>query len=51
MRKREKVSTPTPDNAAWTTPEELTAAILLFAFGRGRDDQWGKNPFVWIVLI
>jgi NAD(P)-dependent dehydrogenase (short-subunit alcohol dehydrogenase family) len=26
--KREKVSAPTPDNAAWTTPEELTAAIL-----------------------
>jgi NAD(P)-dependent dehydrogenase (short-subunit alcohol dehydrogenase family) len=26
--KREKVSAPTPENAAWTTPEELTAAIL-----------------------
>jgi NAD(P)-dependent dehydrogenase (short-subunit alcohol dehydrogenase family) len=26
--KREKVSTPTPDNAAWTTPEELAAGIL-----------------------
>jgi NAD(P)-dependent dehydrogenase (short-subunit alcohol dehydrogenase family) len=26
--KREKVSAPTLDNAAWTTPEELTAAIL-----------------------
>lgn len=26
--KREKVSAPTPDNAAWTTPEELSAAIL-----------------------
>jgi NAD(P)-dependent dehydrogenase (short-subunit alcohol dehydrogenase family) len=26
--KREKVSAPTPDNAAWTTPEELTAAVL-----------------------
>ncbi len=26
--KREKVSAPSPDNANWTTPEELTAAIL-----------------------
>jgi NAD(P)-dependent dehydrogenase (short-subunit alcohol dehydrogenase family) len=26
--KREKVSNPTPDNASWTTPEELTASIL-----------------------
>lgn len=26
--KREKVSAPSPDNAAWTTPEELTAAAL-----------------------
>lgn len=26
--KREKVSAPSPDNATWTTPEELTAAIL-----------------------
>jgi NAD(P)-dependent dehydrogenase (short-subunit alcohol dehydrogenase family) len=26
--KREKVSTPTPDNASWTTPEELCAATL-----------------------
>lgn len=26
--KREKVTDPTPENAAWTTPEELTAAIL-----------------------
>ena len=25
---RKKVSVPTPDNASWTTPEELTAAIL-----------------------
>ncbi|MGB8212974.1 MAG: SDR family oxidoreductase [Anaerolineales bacterium] len=26
--KREKISAPSADNAAWTTPEELTAAIL-----------------------
>lgn len=26
--KREKVSAPTPQNAAWSTPEELSAAIL-----------------------
>jgi NAD(P)-dependent dehydrogenase (short-subunit alcohol dehydrogenase family) len=26
--KREKVSAPSPDNAPWTTPEELTAGIL-----------------------
>jgi NAD(P)-dependent dehydrogenase (short-subunit alcohol dehydrogenase family) len=26
--KREKVSNPTPDNASWTTPEELTASLL-----------------------
>ena len=26
--KREKVSAPAPDNAAWTTPEELASAIL-----------------------
>jgi len=26
--KREKVSAPSPENAAWTTPEELTAGIL-----------------------
>ncbi len=26
--KREKVSAPTADNSTWTTPEELTAAIL-----------------------
>ncbi len=26
--KREKVSAPSPDNASWTTPEELTAGIL-----------------------
>jgi NAD(P)-dependent dehydrogenase (short-subunit alcohol dehydrogenase family) len=26
--KREKVSAPRPDNATWTTPEELTAGIL-----------------------
>ena len=26
--KREKVSNPTPDNASWTTPEELAAGIL-----------------------
>ena len=26
--KREKVQSPSPENAAWTTPEELTAAIL-----------------------
>jgi len=26
--KREKVSVPSPDNASWTTPEELTAGIL-----------------------
>jgi NAD(P)-dependent dehydrogenase (short-subunit alcohol dehydrogenase family) len=26
--KREKVSAPTPENASWTMPEELTAAIL-----------------------
>lgn len=26
--KREKISNPTPDNASWTTPEELTSAIL-----------------------
>ncbi len=26
--KREKLSNPTPENASWTTPEELTASIL-----------------------
>jgi 3-oxoacyl-[acyl-carrier protein] reductase len=26
--KREKVSAPSPDNASWTTPEELASAIL-----------------------
>jgi NAD(P)-dependent dehydrogenase (short-subunit alcohol dehydrogenase family) len=26
--KREKVAKPTPDNASWTTPEELTSALL-----------------------
>lgn len=26
--KREKISAPSPDNASWTTPEELTASIL-----------------------
>ena len=26
--RREKVTDPSPDNAFWTTPEELTAAIL-----------------------
>jgi NAD(P)-dependent dehydrogenase (short-subunit alcohol dehydrogenase family) len=26
--RREKVSAPSPDNSAWTTPEEMIAAIL-----------------------
>ncbi len=26
--KREKVSSPSPDNASWTTPEELASAML-----------------------
>ena len=53
MRSARKFPAPSADNAAWTTPEELTAAILYLlsdaTMKLGTPDQCGepKLPFVW----
>jgi NAD(P)-dependent dehydrogenase (short-subunit alcohol dehydrogenase family) len=42
--KREKVAAPTPDNAAWTTPEELSAAIFYLLSDEGGALNGAKLP-------
>ena len=42
--KREKVSSPSPDNAFWTTPEELTAGILHLLSEEARTINGAKIP-------
>jgi 3-oxoacyl-[acyl-carrier protein] reductase len=42
--KREKVSSPSPDNASWTTPEELTAAILYLLTDEAGTVNGAKMP-------
>jgi NAD(P)-dependent dehydrogenase (short-subunit alcohol dehydrogenase family) len=42
--KREKVSAPSPDNAAWTTPEELTAGILYLLSDEAATVNGAKLP-------
>lgn len=42
--KREKVSAPSPDNASWTTPEELSAAILYLLSDEASTVNGAKIP-------
>ena len=42
--KREKVSAPSPDNSAWTTPEEMSAAILFLLSDEGATINGAKLP-------
>ncbi len=42
--KREKVTSPTAENAAWTTPEELSAAILYLLSEEGGALNGAKLP-------
>ena len=42
--KREKVAKPTPDNASWTTPEELTAALLFLLSDEAATINGAKIP-------
>lgn len=42
--KREKVSAPSPDNSAWTTPEEMSAAILFLLSDEAAAINGAKLP-------
>jgi NAD(P)-dependent dehydrogenase (short-subunit alcohol dehydrogenase family) len=42
--KREKVSAPSPDNSTWTTPEEMTAAILFLLTDEAAAINGAKLP-------
>jgi NAD(P)-dependent dehydrogenase (short-subunit alcohol dehydrogenase family) len=42
--KREKVSAPTPDNASWTTPEELASTILYLLSDEASTVNGAKIP-------
>ncbi len=42
--KREKVSAPTPENASWTTPEELASAILYLLSDEASTVNGAKIP-------
>lgn len=42
--KREKVSAPTPQNNSWTTPEEISAAILFLLFDEAGTVSGAKIP-------
>ena len=42
--KREKVSNPTPENASWTTPEELTAGVLYLLSDEASTVNGAKIP-------
>ena len=42
--KREKISAPSPDNASWTTPEELASAILYLLSDKAGTVNGAKIP-------
>ncbi len=42
--KREKLTNPSPDNSSWTTPEELTAAILYLLSDEAETVNGAKVP-------
>ena len=42
--KHEKVSAPSPDNSTWTTPEEMSAAILFLLSDEGATINGAKLP-------